>query len=98
LEANQTDENNTCAPLYLDWARTEADDHRTQIGTPYYLFPKICEGGAYNAKTDSWRLGCILDEFCMLRHAFDAGGVNQLLRQIIAGRVAPVPAEHSQDV
>jgi NIMA (never in mitosis gene a)-related kinase len=71
---------------------------RTQIGTPYYLSPEICQGRAYNAKTDIWSLGCLLYELCTLKHAFSANGMNQLLRQIISGPVAPIPPEYSQEI
>lgn len=35
---------------------------RTAIGTPYYLSPEICEGKAYNNKSDIWSLGIVLYE------------------------------------
>jgi NIMA (never in mitosis gene a)-related kinase len=63
---------------------------RTQIGTPYYLSPEICQGRNYNAKTDIWSLGCILYELCTLKHAFEAGNMNQLLMAIVRGRYAPI--------
>ena len=52
---------------------------KTQIGTPFYLSPEICQGRNYNMKTDIWSLGCILYELCTLKHAFQAGNMNQLL-------------------
>lgn len=63
---------------------------RTQIGTPYYLSPEICEGKNYNAKTDIWSLGCILYELCTLRRAFDANNMNQLIMGIIRGKHKPI--------
>jgi len=41
------------------------------IGTPYYLSPELCEGQAYNHKSDIWALGCVLYELTTLHHAFD---------------------------
>lgn len=33
---------------------------RTQIGTPYYFSPEICNGRPYNNKSDVWSLGVVL--------------------------------------
>lgn len=41
---------------------------RTQIGTPYYLSPEICEQRPYNNKSDVWSLGCVLYELTTLKH------------------------------
>lgn len=71
---------------------------KTRIGTPYYLSPEICEGKGYNSKTDVWSLGCILYELCTLKHAFHANNLNQLLMNIIRGRVSPIPSKFSQNL
>lgn len=42
---------------------------RTQIGTPYYLSPEICQQRPYNNKSDVWSLGCVLYELTTLKHA-----------------------------
>ncbi|KAH0786408.1 CAMK family protein kinase [Histomonas meleagridis] len=69
---------------------------RTQIGTPYYLSPEICQGKPYDTKTDIWSLGCILYELCTLKHAFEAGNMNQLLMNIVRGRYTPISSNYSQ--
>ena len=33
------------------------DKAHTQIGTPYYLSPEICESLPYGQKSDIWSLG-----------------------------------------
>jgi serine/threonine protein kinase len=71
---------------------------RTQIGTPYYLSPEICEGKNYNSKTDIWSLGCILYELRTLKHPFDAANMNGLLMVIIRGRYQPIPMTYSKDL
>jgi NIMA (never in mitosis gene a)-related kinase len=71
---------------------------KTQIGTPYYLSPEMCQGRSYNAKTDIWSLGCILYELCTLKHAFDAANMNQLLMAIIRGRYTPIPSTYSKEL
>ena len=70
----------------------------TQIGTPYYLSPEICQGKNYNSKTDIWSLGCILYEMCTLKHAFDAANLNALIMNIVTGRPAPIPRQYSSDL
>lgn len=71
---------------------------KTQIGTPYYLSPEICEGKNYNTKTDIWSLGCILYEMCTLHHAFEGRNINNLLVNIIRGHFAPINPQYSQDL
>ena len=71
---------------------------RTQIGSPFYLSPEICEGKAYNSKTDIWSLGCILYELCTLKHAFNAVNMNALLMNIIRGNYSPIPSTYSREL
>ncbi len=55
---------------------------RTAIGTPYYLSPEICEGKAYNNKSDIWSLGIVLYELCTLKCPFDASNLQGLVLEI----------------
>ena len=71
---------------------------KTQIGTPYYLSPEICEGKPYNSKTDIWSLGCILYELCTLKHAFNANNMNALIMAIIRGNYSPISTKYSYDL
>jgi hypothetical protein len=71
---------------------------RTQIGTPYYLSPEICEGKPYNSKTDIWSLGCILYELCTLKHPFDAANMNRLFMAIVRGKFHPISTTYSKDL
>ena len=64
----------------------------TQVGTPYYLSPEICENRPYNAKSDVWSLGCVLYELTTFRHAFDAASLKLLVLKIVRGIYTPVPA------
>ncbi|CAF1193266.1 unnamed protein product [Adineta ricciae] len=71
---------------------------RTQIGTPYYLSPEICQQRPYNNKSDVWSLGCVLYELTTLKHAFDANNMNGLMMKIIRGSFNPVPLKFSADL
>ncbi|UJR13866.1 hypothetical protein I4U23_000874 [Adineta vaga] len=71
---------------------------RTQIGTPYYLSPEICQQRPYNNKSDVWSLGCVLYELTTLKHAFDANNMNGLMLKIIRGSFNPIPTRFSADL
>jgi NIMA (never in mitosis gene a)-related kinase len=71
---------------------------RTKLGTPYYLPPEICQGRNYNTKADIWGLGCVLYELCTGKHPFEGRGLEELMRAIIAGRVAPIGGNYSLDL
>ena len=30
----------------------------TQVGTPYYIAPEVCQNRVYTNKIDMWSLGC----------------------------------------
>jgi len=68
----------------------------TLIGTPSYLSPEICEGRAYNHKSDIWSLGCILYELVALRRAFDGQNVGHLVIKITTGKFEPLGDEVSR--
>ncbi|CAF3325181.1 unnamed protein product [Rotaria sp. Silwood1] len=71
---------------------------RTQIGTPYYLSPEICQQKPYNNKSDIWSLGCVLYEMTTLKHAFDADNMNGLIMRIVRGSFNPIPPKYSGDL
>eukprot|EP00039_Didymoeca_costata_P011039 m.151573 g.151573 ORF g.151573 m.151573 type:complete len:771 (+) comp15040_c0_seq9:89-2401(+) len=71
---------------------------RTQIGTPYYFSPELCNGKPYNNKSDIWALGVILYELLMLKYPFDGRNINQLVLKICNGSFRPVHPQYSRDL
>ncbi|GLI67276.1 hypothetical protein VaNZ11_011460 [Volvox africanus] len=70
---------------------------RTQLGTPYYLAPEVCEDKPYNAKSDIWSFGVVLYECCMGCYPFDVDNNNEaaLIRKIVRGQFKPVQGPYS---
>ena len=58
---------------------------KTICGTPFYFSPELCEGKAYNNKSDVWALGCVLFEILTLDVPFPiAGGkMTDLMNRIV---------------
>ena len=86
-----------------DFGIAKVLDHTTQfsktaIGTPYYLSPEICQGKAYDQKSDVWSLGCVLYELCTLQHAFDSNCMNGLVMKILRSKHSPIPYFYSQNL
>jgi serine/threonine protein kinase len=58
------------------------DQAKTQIGTPYYLSPEICESKPYGTKSDMWSLGVVLYEILALEMPFQANSLPALVHRI----------------
>lgn len=70
----------------------------TQIGTPYYLSPEICQRKPYSWATDVWSLGCVLFELCALRVPFDGGDLRQLVNRICSWPAPHLPNGYSKEL
>lgn len=70
----------------------------TVQGTPYYMSPEVCQSKPYNYKSDVWSLGCILYEFCTLKHAFNSENLLGLVFKIVQDKVEPIPSVYSEDL
>eukprot|EP00928_Gymnodinium_smaydae_P011395 TRINITY_DN14209_c4_g1_i1.p1 TRINITY_DN14209_c4_g1~~TRINITY_DN14209_c4_g1_i1.p1 ORF type:complete len:696 (-),score=140.69 TRINITY_DN14209_c4_g1_i1:320-2407(-) len=68
---------------------------RTQIGTPYYLSPELCQEKPYAWPADIWSMGCILYEMCALKVPFDAPNIPGLVQKIVRGAIPAVPSTYS---
>lgn len=68
---------------------------RTQIGTPYYLSPELCQEKPYTTPSDIWAMGCILYEMCARKVPFDAASIPKLVQEIVKGRIPSVPNDYS---
>jgi len=64
---------------------------RTQIGTPYYLSPEVCQEKPYTWPSDIWAMGCILYELCTLKVPFDAPNISTLVQKICRGPLPTIP-------
>jgi NIMA (never in mitosis gene a)-related kinase len=70
------------------------DKAKTQIGTPYYLSPEICEDKPYGTKSDVWAMGCILFELLALKVPFTAKDLHGLVRRIMHDPTPALPAQY----
>mmetsp|Transcript_107227 Transcript_107227/g.260330 ORF Transcript_107227/g.260330 Transcript_107227/m.260330 type:complete len:531 (-) Transcript_107227:133-1725(-) len=68
---------------------------KTQIGTPYYLSPEVCQEKPYTWPSDMWAMGCILYELCALRVPFDANSISDLVKKICRGPTPSIPSGYS---
>merc|ERR1719171_294351 len=71
---------------------------QTQIGTPYYLSPEICQGRAYSWGSDIWSMGCILFELCARRVPFDAPDLKGLVQRITRDNAPSIPGNYSPEL
>ncbi|KAI1722329.1 protein kinase domain-containing protein [Ditylenchus destructor] len=67
----------------------------TVIGTANYLSPELCEGRAYDLKSDIWSMGCILYELVELCKAFDGDSFMSIVVRITRGKHGPISSEVS---
>jgi serine/threonine protein kinase len=74
------------------------DNAKTQVGTPYYLSPEICQNNPYNHKTDVWALGAIMYELLALRHPFEAKNLHELVLKIVGEQQPALPRMYSKDL
>lgn len=83
-------------PLASLWQVLDStgDVARTQIGTPYYLSPEICEDKPYGKKSDVWSLGCVLYEIAALDLPFQARNLPALAHRIMTKDPTPLPSSH----
>ena len=71
---------------------------QTQVGSPYYLSPELCEEKPYNTKSDVWALGCVVYEMCTGKHPFQAPTQAALLLKIISGNYIPLPLDYAENL
>ena len=74
------------------------DFAETIIGTPLYIAPEMLKDLPYDYKVDIWSLGCIVYELCALEPPFNGRNVNELYKNIKAGRYIPIPNVYSNDL
>mmetsp|Transcript_4025 Transcript_4025/g.6689 ORF Transcript_4025/g.6689 Transcript_4025/m.6689 type:complete len:474 (+) Transcript_4025:50-1471(+) len=71
---------------------------QTQIGTPYYLSPEICQGKNYAWSSDIWSMGCILYEMCARKVPFDAPDLKSLIHRITKEQAPEIPSDYGVGV
>lgn len=67
----------------------------TQIGTPTYLPPEVCDNRPYGTKADMWALGIVLYELMALEQPFKAQNISALFYRILTADPDPLPTEYS---
>merc|ERR1719271_1786755 len=71
---------------------------RTQIGTPYYLSPEVCQEKPYTWPSDIWAMGCIFFELCERKVPFDAANISGLVQKICRGPTPIIQASYTDFV
>jgi serine/threonine protein kinase len=78
--------------------QTEKSLACTQVGTPYYLSPEICQKHPYGEPSDVWALGCVLYELCALRVPFEAQEIFMLFDKILRSPAPRIPSTYSREL
>ncbi|XP_063432164.1 uncharacterized protein LOC134714658 [Mytilus trossulus] len=65
----------------------------TMCGTPSYMSPEIFQGKPYDTKSDIWSMGVVVYEMTTLEKPFDANFMQQLIFQIVHGKLPPMPKD-----
>jgi len=60
------------------------------VGTPEYMAPEQIQGGAVDARSDVYELGCLLYELCAGRPPFEGDDDVQVLYQQLHGQPSPI--------
>ncbi|KDO29792.1 NEK protein kinase [Saprolegnia parasitica CBS 223.65] len=61
----------------------------TQVGTPLYLCPEICDGNEYNTTSDLWGLGCVLHELLTFAPPFQGRSWPVIVQKIVTAMPSP---------
>ncbi|GBG72721.1 hypothetical protein CBR_g12290 [Chara braunii] len=95
------DENNNAMIGDLGLSRV-LDPHaifaHTEVGTPLYFSPELCEGKPYNHKTDVWAFGCLVFELATGRPPFEATNQIALAKKIVGEQTPPLPQKYSAEL
>eukprot|EP00672_Neobodo_designis_P024358 CAMPEP_0174829482 /NCGR_PEP_ID=MMETSP1114-20130205/1950_1 /TAXON_ID=312471 /ORGANISM="Neobodo designis, Strain CCAP 1951/1" /LENGTH=330 /DNA_ID=CAMNT_0016063231 /DNA_START=35 /DNA_END=1027 /DNA_ORIENTATION=+ len=70
----------------------------TFCGTPYYLAPELWNQAPYGKKADMWALGVVLYELLALRKPFSGSTMRDLVKNVMAGNVDPLPSHYSPEL
>ena len=70
----------------------------TFCGTPYYLAPELWNQAPYGKKADMYSLGVILYELMSLRVPFSGASMKELVSNVLAGQVDPLPEQFSPEL
>eukprot|EP00916_Digyalum_oweni_P006044 GHVL01010415.1.p1 GENE.GHVL01010415.1~~GHVL01010415.1.p1 ORF type:complete len:1038 (+),score=180.08 GHVL01010415.1:374-3115(+) len=70
----------------------------TNVGTPQYMAPEMCENRPYTFKSDVWALGCVLYEICTLKSAFEGDNFLSLVWNIAFNTHRPIPELYSDEL
>ena len=68
----------------------------SQVGTPYYLAPEICNNSLYDTKADAWSLGCIIYELATLTRLFEADSLSGVMMSILSKPIEQITRVSSQ--
>lgn len=71
---------------------------KTFCGTPYYLAPELWNQAPYSKKADMFSLGVILYELMALQKPFSGSTMRELVKNLMARNVDPLPGHYSQEL
>ncbi|KAK8793948.1 hypothetical protein WA171_003076 [Blastocystis sp. BT1] len=70
----------------------------TQVGTPYYIAPEVCQNRVYTNKIDMWSLGCILYELMTRKPPFQSSTIGGLFSSIIFSPTPQLPTNYPKSM